>query len=243
MNLRCAICGLRLSSGGLKSGLGPAHSKLSRVGQALSNLARRLQRGALTAALLFGGPQLLHCQPASPASSDIPPLAPPLPEIPPSPWEHYGWLLWIFIPLALLLVAAVAWLALRPGKPPVLPAPAARARTALQALLPQPEDGTTLGWISQALRQYLIAAFWLPPHEMTTRDFCTCLAAQERIDPALAAALCEFLRSCDERKFAPAAGRPPLLAASRAMELVEQTEASRIAGALPPMMTPTPPAA
>jgi hypothetical protein len=164
-------------------------------------------------------------------SDEIPPLAPPLPEMPPTAWEQHGWLLWIAIPLALLLIAAVVWLALRPGKPPVLPAPTALAKTTLLALQSQPEDGATLSQISQALRRYLIASFWLPPHEMTTQDFCARLAAHDQIGPELAPAIAEFLRACDERKFAPNTAQPPLHAASRAMELVDMAEAMRMASA------------
>ena len=85
-----------------------------------------------------------------------------------------------------------------------------------------------LSQISQALRRYLINTFWLPPHEMTTCDFCRLLAAHERIGPALAEVLGEFLRACDERKFAPATTSPPLGAAGRALELVELVEAARL---------------
>jgi hypothetical protein len=140
----------------------------------------------------------------------------------------------------LALVAVVLWFALRPGAPPLLPAPATQARSALLALQAQPEDSASLTHISRALRQYLTVTFWLPPLEMTTQDFCACLAAHERIDPVLAAELGGFLRSCDERKFAPDAARPPLHAASRAMDLVDKAEIMRSGPASQPATTVTP---
>lgn len=178
-------------------------------------------------ALLFNG-RLINAQSTNPHADDIPPLAPPLPEIPPSLVERFGWTLWILILLALVLVALGIWLVLRPGKPPVLLAPAAQARSTLMALQAQPETGDVLSQISQALRRYLIITFWLPPHEMTTYDFCRLLAAHERIGPTLGDVLGGFLRMCDERKFAPATNSSPLGAAGRALELVALVETARI---------------
>ena len=179
-------------------------------------------------ALLFNG-RLINAQSTNPRADDIPPLAPPLPEIPPSLLERFGWTLWVLIPMAMALVTLGIWLFLRPGKPPVLLTPAAQARSTLRALQPLPESGDVLSQISQALRRYLINTFWLPPHEMTTPDFCRLLAAHERVGPGLVEVLGEFLRTCDERKFAPATNAPALGAAGRALELIELVETARIA--------------
>jgi len=160
-------------------------------------------------------------------ADEIPPLSPPLPEIAPTLWERFGWVLWIVIPLLLMMAAVVVWLAWRPGKPPVLPAPAAQARVALQALQSQPETGAVLSQISQAMRCYLINSFWLSPLEMTTRDFCALVGGSEKIGPELADSITGFLQALDQRKFAPAAAQPPLGAAGRALELVDMAEAGR----------------
>ena len=165
---------------------------------------------------------------ATAADEDIPPLAAPLPEILPSLMERFGWALWIVIPLLLLLVSLGIWLVLRPGKPPMLPAPAAQARSALRALQSQSESGDVLSQISNALRHYLVNNFWLPPHEMPTSDFCRLIALHKEIGPELGELLGAFLRACDERKFAPATNQPPLGAAGRALELVDLVEAKRI---------------
>lgn len=161
------------------------------------------------------------------STNDIPPLAPPLPEIPPPPWEQFSWTLWILVPVALVIAALVILLCLRQRKPPALVAPAAQARVALAALQARPEDVATLSQISQALRRYLITAFWLRPEEMTTTEFCATLKAHAKVGPELAGILSEFLRSCDERRFAPAGSPVPLGAAGRALQLVDQAEARR----------------
>ena len=158
------------------------------------------------------------------ASDDIPPLAPPLPEIPPSPWEQFGWLLWILVPLLLVALGLLVWLLLRPGRPPILPAPAAQARAAIVVLQSQPEEGAVLSRISQTLRRYLISAFWLQPDEATTAEFCTRLQESDRVGPELAAAIGNFLRQCDEQKFSPVHVTAPFKAAQRALELVELAE-------------------
>ncbi len=96
------------------------------------------------------------------------------------------------------------------------------------------------------LRRYVVAAFELPPDELVTSEFCRLLAGHERIGPELAAAVGEFLRRCDEHKFAPPHSPTPMEwdsasslssptgrmpgppgAAARALELVELGEARR----------------
>jgi len=176
---------------------------------------------------LLAGVQYGLAQSGNPGSDEIPPLLPPLPEIAPSLWEEFGWVSWILVPMLLVIAGALVWLALRPGKPPVLPVSAAQARVALQALQSQPETGVVLSQISQAMRRYLINSFWLSPLEMTTHDFCALVSGSEKIGPALANSIAEFLQALDQRKFAPAIVQPPLGAAGRALELIELAEARR----------------
>lgn len=173
-------------------------------------------------------------------TDEIPPLSPPLPEIAPTAWEQFGWVLWILVPLLLVMVAAVVWLVLRPGKPPVLLAPAGQARVALQALQSQTETGEVLSQISQVMRRYLVNAFWLSPLEMTTHDFCELVRGTEKIDPGLAGSVAEFLQAVDQRKFAPATMQPPLGAASRALELIELAEGRQLALPQPTSANPKP---
>jgi len=156
----------------------------------------------------------------------IPPLRPPRAEIAPTFWEQNG--LWVAIAGLLLLavIAAAVWW-LRRTRPPVMVLPYLRARQALEPLRQQPEDGAVLSQVSQILRRYVSAAFGLPPGEMTTADFCRAIADQGRLGAELSAKVADFLRRCDERKFAPSAPTAALGAAEQALKLLEQAEARR----------------
>jgi hypothetical protein len=153
----------------------------------------------------------------------IPPLRPPRGELPPGFWEEYGLLVVVGAVLALTLLGVAAWFLSRP-KPVAVPAPEALARQALEPLRRQPEEGGLLSRVSQVLRHYLQAAFGLPPEELTTTEFCRALGGHERVGPELAAALSEFLRRCDERKFAPTAPPPALGAVEQALKFIEASE-------------------
>jgi hypothetical protein len=170
----------------------------------------------------------LRAIPMRKSADEIPPLAPPLPVMAPSFLEQYGWLLGLAALFVLLLAAIVTAFLLRPSKPPVLPAAAGQARAVIAALQGRPEDGATLGQISQALRHYFIAAFWLHSGETTTAEFCAALKANAQVGPELSKAAGDFLRYCDERKFSPSHTLPPINAASRALQLVEMAEAQRV---------------
>lgn len=160
------------------------------------------------------------------AAEEIPPLAPPLPEIAPTFWEQYQMHVLLGVGAGLLLLAALLRLALRRKPAPPVP-PEERVRTELQALRGQAGTGEVLSRVSQSLRRYLVAAFALPSEELTTAEFCGKLNEHPAIGPELAAALNQFLRECDERKFSPVPPAAPLPAAARALELVELAEARR----------------
>src|SRR6266567_6489006 len=153
-------------------------------------------------------------------------LRPPRGEIPPTFWEQYG--LWVMVAACLLLclVGAAVWFFNRPGQPIPL-AVEAQARQALRGLPQQPEDGAVLSGVSQILKRYVAAAFGLPAGELTTSEFCRALAGHEPVGPELSAAFADFLRHCDERKFAPAGPLPALNAVAQAFGLVELAEARR----------------
>jgi hypothetical protein len=169
---------------------------------------------------------LLAAATNAPGPDDIPPLRPPHAEMPPTFWEQHGfWVILVGV-LLLALVGAAAWFLLRP-KPPAGVPPEIQARQALEPLRPQPEDGPLLSRVSQVLRHYVGAAFNLPPGELTTAEFCRALAAHSPIGAELSAALGEFLRQCDQRKFSPPAPAPPLSAVAQALKLIELAEARR----------------
>jgi hypothetical protein len=156
----------------------------------------------------------------------IPPLRPPRPELPPGFWEQYWPWFVIGAPVLLAALAAVVWYATRP-KPPILTPPASQARQELEPLRRQPETGAVLSRVSQVLRHYIAAAFALPFGELTTGEFSRAIAGREQIGPDLSGALTQFLRECDQRKFAPAPPAVPLGAVQRAAELIDRAEAQR----------------
>ena len=162
----------------------------------------------------------------APSPDEIPALRPPHAEMPPAFWEQHG--LWVILVgvLLLALVGAAAWFVLRPKPLAVVP-PEIQARQALEPLRPQPEDGPLLSRVSQVLRHYVTAAFDLPPGELTTAEFCRAMTGHAPIGTELAAALGEFLRQCDQRKFAPPVPAPPLDAVAQALKLIELGEARR----------------
>ena len=166
--------------------------------------------------------------PAQKAANEIPPLAPPLPEIQTTFWERHPALKFALPGLATGLALGLwqAWVH-RKKTPPQIPAPADQARAALVALQARPEDGAMLGEVATALRRYLIAAFWLPPVEATTAEFCATLKANPHVGPELSWAVGELLMRCDERKFSPAANPAAIGAARRALELVDMAEVRR----------------
>lgn len=159
-------------------------------------------------------------------SNDIPALRPPHAEIPPTFWEQHTVSVSL-VGLALLALMGVAvWFATRP-KPAVVIPPEVQARGDLASLRQLPEDGQVLSKISQALRRYFGAVFALPPGELTTAEFCQAMAGNGQIGSNLATATAEFLRRCDERKFAPDAPPQAAGAADQALKLVEQAETQR----------------
>jgi hypothetical protein len=62
---------------------------------------------------------------------------------------------------------------------------------------------------------------------MTTADFCRAIGGHERLGAELSATLGDFLRGCDERKFAPPAPMPALGAAAQALKIIELAEVRR----------------
>jgi hypothetical protein len=153
----------------------------------------------------------------------LPNLRPPKDELPPTFWEEYGLMALVAGVLSLLLLAAVVWLVTRP-KPVPAARPETRAREALEPLRGRPEDGVLLSRVSRILRRYLCAAFSLPPEQLTTTEFCDVLATHSRVGPELAAAVADFFKRCDKRKFAPLSPSPDLGAVEDALKLIASAE-------------------
>ena len=156
----------------------------------------------------------------------IPPLRPLRGELGPTFWERYSG--WIALALVLaVVVVAMGFKYFRRSKPVVVLPPEARARQALEALRGRPEDTALVTEVSHHLRQYVVAAFGLPPEELTTTELHAALGPRLAACPELLSEIIRFLRQCDERKFAPASVNAPLGAVDRALELVRQSEAQR----------------
>jgi hypothetical protein len=168
-------------------------------------------------------------------SNSLPTLRPPRPELPPSFWEQYGaWTIAGGILVTLAIVGLVLY-ARRP-RPVAIEPPQVTARRALEVLRGRPEDGNLLSRVSQVLRHYVAAAFGLPSGEMTTAEFKSSIAGSEEIGPELTQRLGDFLRECDERKFAPSPQLPPPLpekreagAVPKALELIGLAEGRKAA--------------
>jgi hypothetical protein len=124
------------------------------------------------------------------------------------------------------LTSFAVWWCLRP-KPPIALPIEVEARRELSALRQRTEDGRTLSEVSRVLRRYVVAVFELPSDEFVTSEFAHVLASNEKVGPELAAVVGEFLRLCDEHKFASLNPLVPMGAAARALELVELGEARR----------------
>jgi hypothetical protein len=101
------------------------------------------------------------------------------------------------------------------------------ARHSLETLRRKPEDGPLLSRVSQVLRHYFQAAFELAPEELTTTEFCQALAGKAQAGSDLTSSVSEFLRRCDERKFALSAPQPALGAAEQALSIIQSAEARR----------------
>jgi hypothetical protein len=141
--------------------------------------------------------------------------------------------------LGLVLLGLAGWLLTR-RKPPAMPAPETLARQALEPLRRQPEDGVVLSRVSRILRRYLVAAFGLPAEELTRAEFCAALRQNQAIGGDLSAGVEQFLRRCDERKFAPQAPQPPLGAVDQALAFVEAARRRLMADSNPKSEPPLP---
>ena len=153
----------------------------------------------------------------------LPALVPAYGEIAPTFLEQHKAIVIIGVLLAAALAALIVWKIFSPKPAPVLP-PEKIARDALAKLQAQPEDGQLLSEVSQILRRYVGAVFHFSGGELTTAEFCSALARNEKINLQLGESVSNFLRECDVRKFSPAGGTASVNAVSRALKIVAQIE-------------------
>jgi Domain of unknown function (DUF4381) len=156
----------------------------------------------------------------------LPALVPAYGEIPPKFFEQHGTPVIIGIFTLIVLAALALWKTFQP-KPAVVLPPEIVAREALAKLQSYSEDGKVLSAVSQILRRYVVAAFGLSAAELTTKEFCAAVAADEKIGTEISNSISSFLRESDNRKFSPSPIAAPLNAAARALELVAAAEKRR----------------
>jgi hypothetical protein len=161
-----------------------------------------------------------------PADSELPPLQPPHGDLPPSFWEQHGWAVVVVALLTLFIFALLIFWARR-SMPAVIVPPDALARRDLEALRGQAEDGVLLMKVSGILRRYVTFACGLPPGELTSAELCRAIATHPLFSSDLAAAIADFFRQCDERKFSAHPPAPALGAVATALALVEKIDQRR----------------
>jgi hypothetical protein len=179
--------------------------------------------------------------PAVTNTTQPPAMIPPKGELPPSAWEAYGWLGALAISVIALFVV---FMARKRVTPPIdTPAPETVVRQRLGELPVRsatPEDALKM---ARALREYLIAIFFIPSEALTTEELLPLLRRQKSLAPELLADTETLLRNCDHIAFdnAPHLGQPapaPMVEQVRALverfimeeHSIEQTRASVTAG-------------
>ena len=155
--------------------------------------------------------------------NEIPPLRPPHGEIPPTFFEQHSSLV-VVSGLGLLALLCAGIFFVRRTRPHVTVPPEVQARATLESIRNKVETGAVLSTVSRSLRRYIIAAFKLPPEELTTTEFCNLIAGNNSIGPELAGEISDLLQRGDERKFRISADPQPLGAVSQAFRIIEICE-------------------
>jgi hypothetical protein len=184
-------------------------------------LGRRTAAFAFFVTAIFQLPGASSIEP----SEGTPKLAPPHAEIPPGFWERDGLLVLLGVMVLTALLLALTWWLRRPRPPVIIPIEV-QVRQELESLARQPQTGSTISAMSRQLRRYIVGAFDLPPQEWTTAELNRLMTVHAGIGPELASAMSQFLRDCDEQKFAPEA-LPRSDHAAKALALVEAGETRR----------------
>jgi hypothetical protein len=171
-----------------------------------------------------------------------PPLLPPHDLMPASFWEQHGWQV-IAAAAGAVIVLALLILWLCRARPVVIEPPIVVARRALAKLQGRAEDGLLVAEVSQILKRYVLAALQLPPDEFTSAEFRTMLGGRPEFNAELSREIGDFLRRCDEWKFAHVPPVGQLNAVAHAFDLVDRTNAARAAFAAQPALREQPIAA
>jgi hypothetical protein len=188
---------------------------------------RRWHVRTVTLAAMIWGSASLGAADTNSLVDEIPPLRPPRQEVPATYWEQHRAPIIAGAVVGVMLMGGLVWVLTRP-RADVIEPPEVTARNALSRLKDKTEDGVLISRVSQIVRHYVTARFGLPMVEYTTTDFCKELDSNEKTGPELAGKMADFLRSCDEHKFAP---RAPVARGgwvTEALKLIEAAEARHL---------------
>jgi len=152
---------------------------------------------------------------------EIPPLRPPKPELLPTFWEQHGVLILVLSVLALLLLALL-WNVIRRKRPPLMPAPAETARTALAGLEGRAVDVRLHDDVSAILRFYFVSALNLSGQALTNRELCNAI---DHAGPEACVKARLLLLALDQHRFDPELHQPVANAVDEALAVVKLTEA------------------
>lgn len=188
---------------------------------------------------LWISPALLAAGGLAQPSNQIPALKQPMPAMSATFWEQHAW---VIVAVVVAFIALAAWVIARLArpKPVVVAPPEVIARRTLEAMRGRVEDEEIIRQVSQAVRRYIVAALRLDQEEPTTEELVASLSIARRLSRELVAALGDFLRDCDARKFAPLKPPAPPAVVPRALELVARCEAERQPAPVPSPVQPVP---
>lgn len=168
-----------------------------------------------------------------------PRMVPPKGELPPSAWETYGWLGALVISAIALFVFFMA--RKRVAALPPAPAPEIIVRQRLAEVPTRsatPEDALKM---AHALREYLIAIFFIPCEAITTEELLPLLDRQRGLTQEFRAEIKTILRDCDHIAFSTTPHRgqaTPMIEQAKGLverlimmqRALEQTKSSVTAG-------------
>ncbi|HEX4644595.1 MAG TPA: hypothetical protein VH598_03215, partial [Verrucomicrobiae bacterium] len=98
---------------------------------------------------------------------------------------------------------------------------------ALGPLLGRTEDAALTAQVSHILRRCVISTFDLAPDELTTAELIKSLQANRQVGPELTVAIGNFLKQCDQRKFAPTPPAARIDTVAAALQLIAKIESHR----------------
>jgi hypothetical protein len=150
-------------------------------------------------------------------------LTPPRDPLPLPFWQAHGWELAGLFGLVVCGVALWFRLGRRTRLQAAIP-PARQARSELEALRGRVPDIKLAIEAARIIRRFIVNRLALPPDELTTTELCAALRNRPGVAPETADRATDFLRRCDELKFAPDAKSPESDLIAAALDVVERLD-------------------